>query len=146
MEAVTTSGLMQAEKQVVAGVYGRLMGRYRQRYSQETASGLARAVTWALFHLEPEDETAIQFTSSHQDLIDAEIINLRADVEIRRIVTDTLVLKAVFIHRQLGCKDNSYMEPIEHLKQLGIFLEGEYPPTPKRFIETARDFFGATAW
>jgi len=146
MKTVTTTELLQAEKQVMAGVYGRLMFRYRERYPQEIATGLARAVTWVLFHLEPEDGTALEFASAHKDSVDAEIVNLRSDEEIRRIVTDTHVLKAVFLHRQRGCKDNSFMEPIEHLKQLGIFLDGQHPPTPKSFVQTAREFFDSTSW
>ena len=145
-KTVTTTELLQAEKQVVAGVYGRLMARYRQRYPQEIAAGLARTLTWVLFLLEPEDEAARKFACEHKDSVDAEIVNLRSDQEIRRIVTDTHVLKAVFLHRQRGCKDNSFMEPIEHLKQLGIFLEGEHPPTPKSFVRTAWEFFGSTSW
>ncbi|MCE5274875.1 MAG: hypothetical protein LLG43_07045 [Deltaproteobacteria bacterium] len=145
-QTVTTAALLQAEKQVVAGVYGRLMARYRQRFPQETVPPLARAVTWALFQLDPEDAAAIEFMSLHRGVIDAEVANLREDEEIRRIVTDTIVLKAVFLHRQRGCRDVSSMEPIEHLKKLGIFLEGESPPTPGSFVKTAEAFFGSTLW
>ncbi|MGO9146715.1 MAG: hypothetical protein ACLQDF_10135 [Desulfomonilia bacterium] len=147
MKATTTqSDLLQAEKQVMAGVYGRLHNRYRRRFPQETVSALARAVTWALFHIEPEDQAALQFNSVYQDIIDAEIDNLKSDDEIRRVVTDTVVLKAVYLHRQRGCKDETYMAPIEHLKQFGIFLEGEKPPTPKGYIEMAKEFYASTPW
>jgi hypothetical protein len=146
MKAPTSSDLLQAEKQIMAGVYGRLNNRYRKRFPADTVSALARAVTWVLFNIEPEDEAALQFKSVYQDIIDTEVKNLREDEEIRRIVTDTVVLKAVFLHRQLGCKDDSSMKTIEHLKLSGIFLEGENPPTPRGYIEMAREFYTATPW
>ena len=147
MKAIASqSDLLQAEKQVMAGVYGRLHNRYRRRFPRETVSALARAVTWALFHIEPEDEAALKFNSVYQDIIDAEIDNLNSDEEIRRVVTATVVLKAVYLRRQRGCGDEAYMAPIEHLKRSGIFLEGEKPPTPKGYIEMAERFYASTPW
>ncbi len=147
MKAPTSSDLLQAEKQILAGVYGRLNNRYRRRFPAETVASLARAVTWVLFNMEPDDEAALQFTSVYQDIIDAEVKKLREDDEIRRVVTDTVVLKAVFLRRQRGCsQDESYMDTIEHLKRTGIFLEGEKPPTPRGYIEMAKEFYTSTPW
>ena len=146
MKAPTSSDLLQAERQVMAGVYGRLNNRYRRRFPAEIVSGLARAVTWALFYIDPEDESALQFASVYQDIIDAEILNLREDEEIRRVVTETVVLKAVFLHRQRGCRDETYIKSVEHLKQIGIFFEGEKAPTPKGYIEMAKAFYMSTPW
>jgi hypothetical protein len=146
MNATNHADLLQAEKQVMAGVYGRLHNRYRRRFPVENVSALARAVTWALFAIEPEDQAAQQFNSVYQDIIDHEIADLRTDDEIRRVVTDTMVLKAVYLHRQRGCRDTSYMEPIEHLKRSGIFLEGGKPPTPGGYVEMAREFYASTPW
>jgi hypothetical protein len=146
MKAPTSSDLLQAEKQIMAGVYGRLNNRYRQRFPAETVSALARAVTWTLFHIEPDEEAALQFASVYKDIIDAEIIHLREDEEIRRVVTETVVLKAVFLHRQLGCKNTSYLETVEHLKKLGILLEGEKAPTPLGYVKMAKEFYASTPW
>lgn len=146
MKAPTPSDLLQAEKQIMAGVYGRLNNRYRKRYPADTVAALARAVTWVLFHMEPDDEAALQFTSVYQDIIDAEMVKLREDEEIRRVVTDTVVLKAVFLHRQMGCRNETHMDSIEYLKRSGIFLEGERPPTPRGYIEMAKDFYASTPW
>jgi len=146
MKAPTSSDLLLAEKQIMAGVYGRLNNRYRQRFPSEIVSALARAVTWTLFNIDPEDGPALQFASVYQDIIDAEIAGLREDEEIRRVVTDTVVLKAVFLHRQRGCKDEMYMKSVEHLKQIGIFLDGERAPTPRGFVEMANTFYTSTPW
>jgi hypothetical protein len=145
VQTPTSSELLQAEKHVIAGVYGRLLGRYRERFGND-APALAQAVTDLLFGHTVQDKPAIELLSSRKDLVDAEILKLRDDDEIRRIVTDTFVLKAVFLHRERSCKDDSYVDPIERLKQLGIYLEGKKPPTPMSFVKTARDFFSTTPW
>jgi hypothetical protein len=132
---------MKAEKQMIAGVYGRLLDRFHKRFENREAAGIARAVTDALFNLVDEDPSVIEFL----DHVEKEIGQLKEDQEIRRAVTDTQVLKAVFLHRQRGCKDNnSYIDPLERLKGMGIYLEGSCPPTPMSFINTAREFFLAT--
>ena len=136
----TSSELLKAEKQVIAGVYGRLLGRYRE-WCGNDAEALAQAVTDSLFGHMVQDKPACP-----KDLVDAEILKIREDEEIRRIVTDTFVLKAVFLHRERSCKDGSSVDPIERLKQIGIYLEGKKPPTPMSFIEKAREFFSATPW
>jgi len=146
MKAPTSSDLLQAEKQILAGVYGRLNNRYRRRFPAETVAPLARAVTWVLFNMEPDDEAAMQFASVYQDIIDIEMKKLRDDEEIRRVVTDTVVLKAVFQHRYRGCNDGSHMGTIEYLKRTGIFLEGEQPPTPRGYVEMAKEFYSSTPW
>jgi len=146
MKAPTSSDLLHAEKQVMAGVYGRLNNRYRQRFPSEIVSALARAVTWSLFDIDPDDGPGLQFASVYQDIIDREIAGLREDEEIKRVVTDTVVLKAVFLHRQRGCKDETYMKSVEHLKLIGMFLERETAPTPRGYVEMAKVFYTSTPW
>jgi hypothetical protein len=135
--------LLQAEKQVVAGVYGRLLDRYRDKFGND-ASTLARVVAASLFGQTLQDKLMAELIASRKDLVEREVARLKEDLEIRRIVTDTLVLKAVFLHRQRSCKDGSHVDPIERLKQLGIYLEGKKPPTPMSFIISAREFFSTT--
>lgn len=143
-QAPTPAMLLQAEKQVLAGIYGRLLDRYRNRFGSETAAGLARAVTDSLFGHTVQDEPALDFLSAHRNLVEDEIMNLKNDDEIRSVVTDTFVLKAVFLHRQRGCKDTSYVDPVERIKRFGLYLEGQQPPTPMSFIKTAREFYQST--
>jgi hypothetical protein len=133
--------ILLAEKHVFAGVYGLLLHRYKKSYTNESAPRLALAVTHELFSLPPSDEIAGSFLEKVQDLIHREIKTLQEDDQIRRIVTDALVIKAVFQHRQNGCGKDDAQDPIEKLKELGIFLEGEKPPTPLVFVQMAWDFY-----
>lgn len=135
---------MKAEKQMITGVYGRLLDRFGRRMESREAEGFARAVTRALFNISEEEPSAGEREKDRDDLVDREIELLKDDRDIRRAVTDTLVLKAVFLHRQRGCRDNAYADPIERLKNMGIYLEGASAPTPMSFINAARDFFLAT--
>lgn len=135
---------MKAEKQIVAGVYGRLLERFNKQFDNREAAGLARAVTDALLNLADEDSSVLEFLNGPENLVEKEIVRLKNDQEIRRVITDTLVLKAVFLHRQRGCRDSTYVDPIERLKTMGLYLEGACPPTPMSFINAAREFFLAT--
>jgi hypothetical protein len=135
---------MKAEKQIIAGVYGRLIESINKRFENSKSAGLARAVTDALFNLADEDSSVLEFMNGPENLVEKEIARLKDDQEIRRVVTDTLVLKSVFLHRQRGCRDNTYVDPIERLKTMGLYLEGSCPPTPMSFINAAREFFLAT--
>ena len=137
----THQDILLAEKHVFAGVYGLLLQRYKTSYANEAAPRLALAVTHELFSLPPSDEIAGSFLEKIQDLIHREIKALQEDEQIRRIVTDALVIKAVFQHRQKGCKKDAAGRPIEKLKELGIFLEGKKPTTPLVFVQMAWDFY-----
>jgi len=144
MQAPMQTELMKAEKQMIAGTYGRLLDRFSKRFESREAAGFARAVTDVLFNLADEEPTAVDFLKGREDLVEKEIALLKDDHDIRRAVTDTLVLKAVFLHRQRGCRDNAYIDPIERIKTMGIYLEGASAPTPMGFINAAREFFLAT--
>ena len=137
----THQDILLAEKHVFAGVYGLLLQRYKTSYNHESAPRLAIAVTYELFSLPHPDEIAGSFLEKNHDLIHREIKTLQEDEQIRRIVTDALVIKAVFQHRQKGCGKDAAGRPIERLKELGIFLEGEKPPPPLVFVQMAWDFY-----
>ena len=137
----TPQDLMLAEQHIFAGIYGRLLERYTPRFEGESAKHLARAVTQELFSLPPLDEYARGFLHKNRDLIHGEIKILQEDEQIRRAVTDTLVIKAVFLHRQKGCARDEAQTPIEKIKEFGIFLQGEKPPTPLSFVQMAWDFY-----
>ena len=133
--------LMLAERHIFAGIYGRLLEKYTSGFEGEAAKQLARAVTQVLLSLPPRDERSRIFHAKNHDQIQSEIKKLQEDEQIRRAVTDTLVIKAVFRHRQKGCAKEEALTPIEKIKELGIFLEGKKPPTPLSFVQMAWDFY-----
>ena len=138
--------MLKAEKQVLTGVYVRLFKRYIRRFSEEMAKTLAGAVTRRIFGLEPADASAGEFIRSHEKTINEEIRLLGDDHGIRRVVSDTIVLKVVYMKRQGGCSDETAGGPLDHLKEIGIFLEGDKAPTPAGFLLAAKTFYDATPW
>jgi hypothetical protein len=138
--------LLKAEKQVLTGVYVRLLKRYRQRFSEEKAKALAGAVTGLIFRLEPAEASMVEFIREHEDIINEEINLLESDYELRRVVSDTVVLKVVYMKRQRGCSEHAAFGPVDYLKEIGIFLEGDKAPTSSGVIRAAKDFYDATPW
>jgi len=136
--------LLRAEKQVLAGIYGRLLARYIIRFGEHYASSLALAVTKLLLSHAEENKDAQIFTEHNQQQIMVEITTLRDDRDLRRIVTDTMVLKAVYQHRLKGCSKDESLRAVDKLKELGIYLEGSEPPTPATFVRLASRFFAET--
>jgi len=135
---------IRAEKQVFAGVYGRLFARYISRYEEGYSSILALSVTRELLSYSKADEKLQIFTQQNRDQIDKEIILLKEDTTIRRMITDAVVIKLVFQHKQGGCGKDDIFETIEKLKELGLYLEGSRPPTPNSFVQKASRFFTET--
>lgn len=136
--------LIRAEKQIFTGIYWRLFARYASRFAEGYASYLAIAVTRRLLSYPDGDEKVKSFQEQNKNQIDQEILTLRKDPEIRRVVTDTLVVKAVFQHRKGGCGKDDSLAPVESLKQMGIYLEGTKAPTPGSFVRMASAFFKET--
>ncbi len=136
--------LLRAEKQVLAGIYGRLYARYVTDHEENIASLLALAVARTLLSLPSEDEKMKLFIEQNRDRIDREIPLLKDDTDIRRMVTDNLVLRIVFLHKKRGCSNDEALGIIEKLKQMGIYLEGSTPPTPGTFVRSASRFFAET--
>ncbi|HNY65290.1 MAG TPA: hypothetical protein PKM41_07600 [Deltaproteobacteria bacterium] len=136
--------LLRAEKQVLAGMYGRLLARYIMRFGEHYASRLAVAVTKVVLSQTDSEEEARTFLEQNRDQVMTEVAALKDDRDLRRIVTDTLVLKAVFGHRTRGCSKDESMQSIQRLKDLGIYLEGTEPPTPAAFVRMASRFFSET--
>jgi hypothetical protein len=140
----STEDLIRAEKQVFTGIYWRLFARYASRFAEGYSSCLALAVTRLLLSYPNEDEQAKIFHEQNRNQIDQEILALKNDPDIRQVVTDTLVIKAVFQHRTGGCKNDDALASIENLKRLGIYQEGSRPPTPGSFVRMASTFFTET--
>ncbi|HOS96068.1 MAG TPA: hypothetical protein PLR71_00910 [Deltaproteobacteria bacterium] len=146
MKTPNPDDLRKAEKQVLTGIYVRLLKRYSTRMGTEDARALAGAVSGILLCLEPADESVRRLMDERSDLVEKELALLAADEEIRRMATDTVVLKTVYMNRQRSCKDGSALEPVERLKRVGIYLQGEKAPTAAGFVESARAFYTATPW
>lgn len=140
----STEDLVRAEKQVFTGIYWRLFARYASRYAEGYASCLSLAVTRLLLSYPDGDEQAKIFHEQNQNQIKQEILALKNDLEIRQVVTDTLVIKAVFEHRKGGCRKDGATAPVDNLKELGIYKEGTTPPTPSSFVRMASEFFAGT--
>lgn len=138
--------LLRAERQVLTGVYVRLLRRYVRRFPAEEARALSAAMTKRILGVEPDDTTMDGFVRFHDEDIDREIDLLRDDHDIRRIVTDMVVIKVVFAKRHRGCSDEDAAAPVDHLKETGLFLEGDRAPTPAGFLEAARAFYDTTPW
>lgn len=140
----STKDLLRAERQVLGGVYGRLFARFIARYAQGYASHLAVAVAKFLLSQPIQNEEEQLFFDQNRTQIDHEIASLMNETAIRRIVTDTLVLRIVFLHKQAGCSSDDAMSSIEKLKEMGIYLEGDTPPTPGSFVRAASEFFACS--
>lgn len=140
----SSDDLFRAEKQVFAGIFGRLYVKYVLQYEQEYASLLALAVARILLSMPGGDERTKTFIEQNQDRIKQEIADLKDEAEIRRIVTDTMVMRAVALHKRGGCGADDSAEPVDRIKTLGIYLEGKQPPTPGSFIRSARSFFSSS--
>ncbi len=136
--------LIRAEKQVLAGIYSRLLARYITEFPERFASFLAMAVTKTLLSQTADDEREKRFQEENGDQIRQQINALKDDSDIRRMITDTLVIKVVFQQRKGGCKAEESLSPLEKLKELGLYLEGSHPPTPSSFIRLASRFFSET--
>jgi hypothetical protein len=135
---------LRAEKQVFAGIYGRLFARYISQHEEEHASYLALAVTRELLGISSDEDKTQAFIEKYRDQISDEIAELKNDTALRRIVTDAVVIKVVFLHKQGGCNTDEAYESIEKIKEMGIYLEGDRAPTPGSFVQAASRFFTET--
>jgi hypothetical protein len=74
--------LTRAERQVVAGIYSRLLARYITEFPERFASFLAMAVTKTLLSHTAEDEREKRFQEENSDQIREQINALRDDIDI----------------------------------------------------------------
>lgn len=142
-QPVTAEQFLQAERQVIAGVFARLLPRYHASHGEGHAARYAMAVTNILFSL-PAQDMDQRFLDSNRAAVDDEIKALIEDHEIREIITESLTMRIVFASRQRGCKDKDLSQPLDRLKKLGLFLQGNIIPTPRSFLLKAQAFFKAS--
>jgi len=140
---VTAEQFLQAERHAITGVFARLLPRYHATHGEGHAARYAMAVTNILFSL-PAQEMDRRFLESHREAVDKEIAALKDDFEIREIVSETITIRIVFASRQRGCSQKDLMAPVEKLKDLGLYLQGNTIPTPRSFLIKAEAFFKAS--
>jgi len=142
-QPVTADQFMQAERHAITGVFARLLSRYHATHGEGHAARYAMAVTNILFSL-PAQEMDRRFLEHHRETVDKEVKALKDDREIREIVTETVTMRIVFASRERGCSQKDLMKPIESLKNLGLYLQGDSIPTPRSFVVKAEAFFKAS--
>lgn len=120
---------------VKMGLYERLRLKLTPAHSADTAGFLAAAVVNELFSEKPEDEAAKAFLQANRSLVAAEIEELRADDEIRLMVTQAVRVKTVIT------LDTA---PASKLSDLGMLLPGGCAPTRESFLPMAADFLNAS--
>jgi hypothetical protein len=140
----TSDDLFRAEKQVFAGVFGRLYAKYVRVDDQDYAAFLALAIARILLCMPAGDERATEFIKLNEGRIKHEILALKDETEIRRMVTDTMVTKVVTLRKSKGCSTDGDMDPIERIRTMGLYLEGNHPPTPGSFVRAASRFLSSS--
>ncbi|MFY9397502.1 MAG: hypothetical protein WAR22_03980 [Desulfomonilia bacterium] len=140
----TSDDLFRAEKQVFAGIFGRLYAKYVRSDDQEYAAFLALAIARILLCMPVGDGRAAAFVKQNYERIKLEILELKHETEIRRMVTDTMVMKVVAIHKTRGCGKDDDADPLERIRAMGIYLEGTHPPTPGSFVRSASRFLSSS--
>ena len=78
-DMTTQEKYSRAEKQVFAGVYGRLFARYISMHAEGYASYLALAVTGEILSYPSDNEKLQSFKEKNQAMIDMEIEELKKD-------------------------------------------------------------------
>lgn len=122
-------------RMVKMGLYRRLRVKLAPAHGEDAAGFLAAAVVNELFSEDPTDETAKAFLEANRPLVAAQIEALRADDEIRLVVTQAARVKAAI------AQDDT---PLETLANLGLLLPGGRGPTPGAFLLMAADFLIAS--
>ena len=130
----------QATNAVAIGLYARLAHRYRERHQLDFADALAAAVTNATLSHSPSNEQAREFVDRNGPLIEQELFALGNDMEIRRVLTETIRAQALvpFIH---GRTAETWLDPIENLQHFGILIPGGNTPSPETFFPIAAEFY-----
>src|SRR5207253_10374275 len=114
--------ISQATNAVKLGLYYRLVHRYRERYEVDFAKYLAAAVANEALSDSP-NEQGREFFDRNRPLIEQELFALGKDVEIRRVLTETIRAWSLvpFIR---GHPVLPILDTIEKLKHFGILIPG----------------------
>jgi hypothetical protein len=130
----------QATNAVKLGLYFRLVLRYRELHHVEFAKSLAAAVTNETLSHPPSNEQGREFVDRNRSLIEQELFALGNDMEIRRVLTETIRARALipFVH---GHPAETWLDPIEKLQHFGILIPGGNTPSPETFFPMATQFY-----
>ncbi|MGO9019688.1 MAG: hypothetical protein ACLQVJ_15205 [Syntrophobacteraceae bacterium] len=115
--------------------------RLRDKYAKHRLPGLiAGAVVNELFSNESPTDEGRQFAQKHAKLIREKISELKEDIRLRTVMTQTLRVKAAFeAGLQLRSPEEA-MRPLERLSELGILIPGGESPTLDTFLMLVRDY------
>lgn len=130
----------QATNAVKLGLYARLVDRYRKLHQLDFAKYLAAAVTNEALSHPPSNEQGREFVDRNRPLIEQELLALGKDMDIRRVLTETIRARALvpFIH---GHTAETWLDPIEKLQRFGILIPGGDAPSPETFFPIATEFY-----
>lgn len=135
--------LADALRRVAAGVYSRLAARYVRSHTAADARALALLMTGLLMGLRPADiagSVSGVDQARLEDTLREEVDRLASDREIRRMVTDAAVIAVVCAMRGKGCSSGAHSRALDFLRETGLYLPAERPPTPLEFVRAARAF------
>ncbi len=132
--------ISQATNAVKLGLYYRLVHRYRERYELDFAGYLAGAVANEAFSDHPGNEEGREFLDRHRSLIEQELFALGKDMEIRRVLTETIRAWSLipFIR---GHPVLPMLDTIEKLKHFGILIPGGAAASEETFFPLAAEFY-----
>jgi hypothetical protein len=131
--------ISQATNGVKLGLYYRLVHRYRERYELDFAKYLAAAVANEVLS-DPPNEQGREFFDRNRPLIEQELFALGKDMEIRRVLTETIRAWSLvpFIR---GHPVLPILDTIEKLKHFGILIPGGAAASEETFFPMAAEFY-----
>jgi hypothetical protein len=118
----------QATNAVKIGRYSRLVRRYRELHELDFAGYLAAAVTNEAFSDPPSNDQGREFLGRNRALIEQELFALAKDMDIRRVLTETIRARGLvpFIQGQTA---ETWLNRIEKLQHFGILIPGGDAPS-----------------
>ena len=139
-QQITHQELVHAEKLVVAGIIKRILPGLKTSCGVEKAPAIINEVIGRIFSLALNDSSN---AGSDAEYFEKAIEAIKADGEMRLIITEAMVMRVVHGIKQTGCSSEDRFKPVDRLKELGIYLEGDSIPVASSFIEHAKRFSGA---
>lgn len=131
----------EASRQIREGLFRRLRSRYGAEPDDETADLLAGAVVSELFSECEPAEMVRDYIKSNRKKVKNAVEELREDGEIRKVLSILFMVTEGIRRKQPGAfRDDFRQNPLEHIRELEIFMEEVREPTAEEFMELARNF------
>lgn len=134
------SRMLAGVQMVKRGLYLHLIYRLQAKYGKEKAKFLAAAVINTLFSDSPPTKKGEDFLKANKDLVDQEISNLQKDNEICNAVTQAVRVRGIISHHLDSSSQESLINALERLKELGVLVPGGETPEPDSFLSMAHKF------